>query len=257
MKLIGLLNLIQGVQKKIDTSQLFICGGVPRDKCLGHLNNISDLDLTSGDKSIDYTSQETFKELKKKYAVTRKTMPDGHSTIFIGSLKLDFSSNFNVPDIENVLKKMGISNPTSMQKEVYSRDFTCNSLLLSLNLKNIIDPTNRGFKDLKDKKIKTCLAPEITLTTNRNRVIRSIYLACKLGFDIDESIINYVAKNPESVKVSTEKVLNDKLNEAFEYDADRASHFLTKMNIWNLIPISEKVYPYYKKNIKGNLNVSK
>jgi tRNA nucleotidyltransferase/poly(A) polymerase len=74
---------------------------------------------------------------------------------------------------------------------MYSRDFTCNSLLLSLDLRNLSDPTHKGFKDIKDKMIRTCLSPEITLTTNKNRVARAIYLACKIDFEIDPSIVMY------------------------------------------------------------------
>ena len=110
------------------------------DKYLKRLDNISDLDITTGDNTVDYLSQEFSSNLLKNYNVTRKTMPDGHSTIFVGNLKVDFSSNFNVQNIDSLLNKIGIVKPTSMQKEMFSRDFTCNSLLLSLDLKNITDP---------------------------------------------------------------------------------------------------------------------
>ena len=96
MKLRELLNQLQVVQKKIGASEPFICGGTPRDRYLGHLENISDLDITTGDKSVDYLSQEFAITLRKEFNVTRKSMDDGHSTLFIGNLKMDFSSNFNV-----------------------------------------------------------------------------------------------------------------------------------------------------------------
>lgn len=257
MKLRELLSQMKEVQVKIGSSEPYICGGTPRDRYLGHLENISDLDITTGDKTVDYLSQEFAAELKKKYNVDRKTMPDGHSTIFIGNLKMDFSSNFNTPNIDSILKKIGIIQPTNMQKEMFSRDLTCNALLLSIDLKNVIDPTNKGFKDIKARKIKTCLSPEITLTVNRNRVIRTIYLASKLNFDIDDSIIKYVKNNPESIKISTTKVLTEKLNDAFKYDADKAAFYLTKMGLWNYVPITEAVYPYYMKHVKGGINGSK
>lgn len=245
------------VQEKIGSSEPYLCGGTPRDRYLKHLENISDIDITTGDSTVDYLSQEFAIALRRKYNVERKTMPDGHSSIFIGNLKLDFSSNFNVPNIDAILKNIGIQNPTDMQKEMYSRDFTCNALLLSLDLNNVIDPINKGFKDIDKKIIKTCLSPEITLTSNRNRVIRAIYLAAKLDFNIDNSIINYVKQNPSSIKISTEKVMSEKLNDAFSKDPDKSSFYLTQMNLWNYIPITEIVYPYYLKSVKGGINVSK
>lgn len=247
MKLRELLSKMQEVQKNIGASEMYLVGGTVRDKLLGNIGNISDLDITNGTKDIDYLSQEFAKELKKTYSITRKTMEDGHSSIFLGNLKIDFSSNFNAPNIEGILNKMGISNPTSLQKEVFSRDFTCNSLLLSLDLTKVLDITKRGLPDIKEKKIRTCLSPEITLTSNRNRVVRAIYLASKLGFDIDQSIIDFVKNKPESIKISSEKSLNEKLNQAFEKDADRASHYLTQMNLWKYVPITESMYPYWKR----------
>lgn len=256
MKLRELLSQMQDMQMKIGSSQPYICGGTPRDKYLNNIANISDLDITTGDQTVDYLSQELYDELSKKYNVLRKTMDDGHSSIYIGSFKIDFSSNYITPNIEVFLKDKGIINPTNMQKEIFSRDFTCNSLLMTLDLQKILDITNNGFADIKERKIKTCLAPEVTLIANKNRVIRSIYLACKLNFDIDESIIQFVRNNPESVKISSPKSLSEKLNLAFEKDSDKASYLINRMNLWNYIPITEKVYPYYIKHVKENIHDS-
>lgn len=238
------------VQHKIEASKPYICGGTPRDRFMGRLDNISDLDICTGDKTVDYLSQEFAIELRKQYDVTRKTMEDGHSTLFIGNLKMDFSSNFVVPGIDAMLAQRGITRPTSLQREMFSRDFTCNSLLLEFDLETMHDPTGQGYKDIKDKKIRTCLDPQTTLTSNRNRVIRAVYLSAKLGFDIDEGIVNFVRKNPDSVKISTEKVMTEKLTEAFKKDPDRASHALTQLGLWNYIPITEAIYPYYMKMVK-------
>lgn len=245
MKLRELLQQMQKVQQQIGASPAFICGGTPRDKFMGRLDNIADIDITTGDKTADYLSQEFTIQLKKQYNTTRKTMDDGHSTIFIGNLKIDFSSNFIVPGIDNYLKKLGINQPSDMEREMFSRDFTCNSLLLTLDLKKLLDPTKRGFPDIRSKTIKTCLAPEITLTSNRNRVVRAIYLACKLDFEIDKSIIDFVQKNPQSIKISTQKVMAEKLNQAFQKNPIKAAHLIEQMGLWNYIPITEKVYPYY------------
>ena len=246
------------VQQNIGSSVPYICGGTPRDKYMNRLENIADLDITTGDGTVDYLSQEFFIDLRKKYSVSRKTMEDGHSSIFIGPLKVDFSSNFVVPNVDQYLRQKGIERPTDMQREMFSRDFTCNSLLMDLDLKKIHDPTGQGFVDIKERRIKTNLPASVTLTSNRNRVVRAIYLATKLDFDLDRDIIDYVRKNPQTAKISTEKTMNEKLNEAFTRDADKASYLITQMNLWNYIPISQKVYPYYMKHTQGKgTNVAK
>jgi tRNA nucleotidyltransferase/poly(A) polymerase len=257
MKLRELLQQILEVQQSIGSSKPYICGGTPRDRYLDRLKDLSDLDITTGDNTIDYLSQEFAEKFKREYNIVRKTMSDGHSSIYIGQFKLDFSSNFIVPNIEQILAKMGIKNPSDIKKEIFSRDFTCNALLLDFDLKTVYDPTGRAFADLKEKKIKTCLAPEITLTSNKNRVVRAIYLAAKLDFDVDKPIIEFVKKNPDSIKISSEKSLAEKLNEAFAKDADKASYLLTQMGLWNYVPITEPMRPYYAKHVKGNINVAK
>ena len=251
MKLRELLQQLEEVRRQINVPPVFVSGGTPRDKFMGRLDNVSDIDLTNGSRTIDYLSQQFYEELRKKYDIKRITASDGHSTIFIGNLKVDFSSNFITPNIDDYLARLGMNQPTSMQKEMFSRDFTCNALLLTMDLKKLLDPTQRGFADIKNKMIRTCLAPEVTLTANRNRVIRSIYLACKLGFDIDPLIIDFVSKNPESVKLSTQKAMHEKLNQAFSKDPNKAAELLSKMNLWQYIPITEKVYPYYMKAKNG------
>lgn len=242
---------MQAVQKEMKTSPAFICGGTPRDRYLQQIEKISDVDITTGDKSIQLLSQELSAALAKQYNIVTKTFDDGHSALHIGKFKMDFSSNFNVENVDAILAKMGFKNITEMKKEMFSRDFTCNALLLSLDLRILLDPTDRALKDIKEKKIRTCLSPELTLTSNRNRVIRSVYLASKLGFDIDESIIEFVKRNPGSVKISTPTSLTEKLNQAFSMDGDRAAHNITKMGLWEEIPITNVVQPYYLK--KGQL----
>ncbi len=255
MKLRELLNELLEVQKDIGASKPYLCGGVPRDRYLDRLEDLSDVDITTGDKTADYLSQEFAIRFKKNYNITRKVMSDGHSSIYIGKLKVDFSSNFVLPNIDKILSDMDIKNPSDMKREIFSRDFTCNALLLDFDLKTVYDPTKMGFQDIKDKKIRTCLDPQITLTSNKNRVIRAIYLAAKLDFDLDDKIIDFVKNNPDTVKIASQKTLIEKLNQAFEKDPDKSSYLLNKMNLWQYIPITDVVKPFYIKNVKENLNV--
>ncbi len=254
MKLRELLAQIKQIEDETKSSTVYICGGAARDRYMNRLYKIEDLDLTTGDKTIDIVSLKLFDKLKEKYNIKRKIMSDGHSSIFLGNLKIDFSSNYNTPNIDKILESLKINNPSNIRKETFSRDFTCNALLMDFNLTTLIDPTNQGFKDIKDKKIKTCLAPEITLLNKEKRIFRAIYLAAKLNFDIDQSIIDYVNNNME--KIDFESVsptfISDKLNIAFNLDGEKASYYVTKMNLWNRIPITEIIYPFYLQYLKGS-----
>lgn len=253
MKLKDLLGLLQSIQKKGGLSRAFVCGGIPRDKLLNKLDRIEDLDITTGDKSVDFIAKDLVRLLDQHFHIKTKEMNDGHKSVNVGSLKVDFSSNFILPEIDSLLAKKGIKKPTEMQKELFSRDFTCNALLMTLDLKEIIDPTGMGFEDCKNKIIRTCLDPEITLTNNKNRVIRAIYLAAKLDFELHPELKSWIKSHPESVLISSEKSLSEKINKALGYNPEKTVKLINELNLWNYIPITKELYPYYVQ-IKGNKN---
>lgn len=251
MKLRELLADISRITKEAGISTAMICGGVPRDRVMGRFNNIADLDLTTGDKTVQYLAKELAILLGKSYSFDQKTMPDGHISLMLGNLKIDFSSNFITPDIDKLLQERGIDNPSDLDREMFSRDFTCNALLLDMSLKNLSDPTKQGIPDIQAKIIRTCLAPEITLTVNKNRVVRAIYLAAKLGFDLDPKLADWIKSNPTSIKLASQHTLIEKLNKAVEYDGDKTASLLTELGLWEQVPITEALQPYYSQANNG------
>lgn len=250
MKFTELLHKIKDVQKKSGTSTPYLCGGIPRDKVLNfNKDKVSDIDITTGDESIFNLAKEVFIELSKQYSVISKAGTDGHISIYLGNTKVDFSSNFRSPTILEILKSKEI-DPTPMNQEIYSRDFTCNSLLLDFDLKTILDPTGRGLQDIKDKKIKTILKPEVCFNDNKNRIIRVIYLAAKLDFDVDPEIISFIKENKNLVLQVEQSYTTKLLNKAFEFNPQKSAELLRQMDLWDIIPISNMIYPFYKANVK-------
>ena len=231
MKLRDFLTEIDKIHKELHTSKPMICGGIPRDKALNILDKIGDLDLTTGDKTINPLFVGLTKELNKKYKIDYDIMGDGHKTLKFNNFKVDFSSNFNTPGIENLLKKQGISNPTDLEKEMFSRDFTVNSLLLDFDLKTFSDPTKKGFKDLKSKIIDTCLDPAVTFANFRNRVVRAIYLAAKLDFDLHPRVEAWIKEYPVSIQFSTHNSMNEKIEKALSYNPDKTIFLIKKLNL--------------------------
>jgi tRNA nucleotidyltransferase/poly(A) polymerase len=255
MKLRDLLGLISSIAKKNGLSRPMICGGIVRDKYLNKLDKIEDLDITTGDKSVNFLSKDLVRLLASNFQIKAQEMNDGHISVQVGDMKVDFSSNFVLDNIDKLLKEKGIQNPTDMQRELFSRDFTCNALLMTLDLKEIIDPTNMGFKDCQDKVIKTILSPEITFGSNsKNRVVRAIYLSAKLGFEIVPEMKAWIKENPNSILISSDKALEEKLNKAMFYDPERTIRNITEMNLWNYIPITKELYPYYLNIGKSNVS---
>lgn len=232
MKIRDILDLIVLVAKKNGLSEPFIVGGIPRDKLLNRLDKLNDLDVSTGDEGSKFLGKEVSLELKAPY----KLLEDGHSQIMIGNFQVDFSSNFKIPGVKEMLIKAGMKSPTDFQMEQFSRDFTCNSLLLSTDLKTIKDPIKLGTRDIKNKLIRTCLPARLTLGYDNKRVARAIYLAVSLGFNIDEEIVNWVKNNPKSLTNVKDQYLIKKLLKAFTIDEKRTGEVLEQLNLWPEVP---------------------
>lgn len=251
MRLRDLLNMMQNIAAERGISQPMICGGTPRDKLLDLIKNeVSDLDITTGDKTVHNLATEFALDLKKNYTIKSKQMDDGHTSVFIGNFKVDFSSNFVVPHIDEFLYKKGIGRPSDMQREMFSRDFTCNSLLMSLDLKKIKDPTKLGLEDIKKKVLRTCLDTDTTLRYNPNRIIRVVYLSAKLDFDVELEILKWISENKDLVRLSSDHYLIKNLDKAMAKNPERAIHVINKANLWDVIPTTDSLRPYLnKKNV--------
>lgn len=237
--LIDILEVLSQAATSVGTTA-YICGGTPRDKVMGRLANVDDLDITTGDGKIQLLAKEAAAKIGGDF----KELKDGHSQLFVSGFKVDFSSNYNLPNLVPVLQKSGLQNPTPMQLELYSRDFTCNSLLMTLDLKRVIDPIGLGLTDIKRKRLRTCMPANMTLGYDHKRVARVIYMAAKLGFTLDDEIVDWVRKNPQSLVTPHQNYVTDKLHEAFEYNPQVAANVITQLGLWSHIPPSEKLTPY-------------
>jgi tRNA nucleotidyltransferase/poly(A) polymerase len=251
MKLRELLNQLTSIAKEHKISTPWIVGGCARDRYLGHLKDISDLDITTGDFSIEYLVSELSVFLGEHYNFKLRKKPTGYFELSLGNLQIDFSSHFVIPNIEKILlEQKGIKTPSNLEKESWSRDFTINTLLLDLNLTSYRDITKQAIPDLNAKIIRTCLPPEITFTTNKNRVIRAIYLSAKLNFDIDPEIIEYVSANPKSIQFASYHTLAEKLDKALSYNPEKTISLISQMGLWNYVPITKALSPYYQQRSK-------
>lgn len=240
MSLREILAEISDISKEIGASKIYICGGTPRDKYMNNLKNVSDIDLTTGDETIHHIAKEVSIRMADRYHLFKK-MDDGHSKMILNGISFDFSSNFITPGIDGFLKQIGINNPTKLQKEMFSRDFTCNAMLLDLDLVTIIDPTGMGKKDISRKILKTCLNPSVTLGSDNKRIIRSIYLSAKLSFDLDDSVKDWIKKNPKLILSPGPNYVLKKLREAMSYNKEKVFQIFDELGLWKVIPMTDSL----------------
>jgi len=243
MDLKTILSLLKEASQELGTAIPYVCGGTPRDKIMGKTINIEDIDITTGDNSIHALAKTM--ATKTAGQSSFKDMPDGHSQLIFQGLKLDFSTNYIEPGVTKMLASAGFNNPTQMQQELYSRDFTCNALLMTLDLKKVLDPISLGIQDINNKILRTCLPARVTLGSDNRRIVRVIYMAAKLGFKVDDEIINWVRNNPQKIiSDGGQEYVAKKINKAFEYNSDLSVKLLDDMKLWPYIPVSDKTIPY-------------
>lgn len=247
MKLSVLLNEIEQIAQRKGLSQPFIVGGIPRDKMLNRQNSFEDVDLTTGDDGVKHLAKEVAVKLHK-YVTDYSVMSDGHARIKFGDLNVDFSSNFMVPGIGYILKKENIQNADEMQKEIYSRDFICNTLLMSLDLKTVKDPTGLAISDIESRLIRTCLPAKLTLGYDQKRVIRAVYLAAKLDFNLDPEIIEWIKAHPDPIKNVGKDYSSKKLFKAMSVNKVKTISLLKELELWELLP---EDFVEYQQAIEG------
>lgn len=238
MRLSQILQILYKIHKsQPNISMPYICGGIPRDKLIGSAKSkYDDLDITTGDASVRFLAEEFSLTLSKKFDIEKKIAKDGHVSVKLANLKVDFSSNFIVPGIDELLAAKGIESPSDLQKEMFSRDFTCNALLLHFNLRDILDPTGLALKDIENKVIKTCLDPKSTFIHNVQRIPRVYYVAAKLGFEVDPAIIAWIKDNGQYFAQVEAKYSMDKISKAMEFDRERTIQLLDATNGWQFVP---------------------
>lgn len=233
MNINEILQNINLIAKKEKTKMPFLVGGVPRDWFMGKIQNVNDLDITTGDNSIYILAVATAKFFQEDL----KVYPDGHSSLEIEGIKIDFSSNYVNPDAEELYQgKMAV--------ELASRDFTCNTLLLTLNLKKIIDTLDIAIEDINNKILRTVLSPEITFVSDPKRISRVFYLSSKLGFGVDPNIISFIRSNPSLINKPGEGYAERKLEKAAEYNAENTIKLMNETGIWPYVNSSDILLSY-------------
>jgi len=191
VKLHDILSLIEKTAIDNGLSKPFVVGGTPRDRVRGEAKEINDIDLTSqeGD-SIDlaFACAEVVPYTYFQF------YDDGHASMKIGALQIDFSNHFIIPQIDTELHRLGIKERTPLIREMYSRDFTINTLLQDLNFEKVFDITGQGVRDIKAGVVRCPINPELTISSDPKRILRALRFALRFDYTIDADLVKAINK---------------------------------------------------------------
>ena len=183
---------------------IYVVGGYVRDLILDRkLDDVDILVVPQNNKQINVGlifAKELAKKLKVKNVSLFKTFGTAHffykdiDIEFVGARKESYSK-----DSRNPIVEVG-----TFEDDINRRDFTMNTLAISLNKSNygeLID-TFGGVEDIESKLIKTPLDANITFNDDPLRILRAFRFASKLDFKVDEQILlaaNNLAKRLEII----------------------------------------------------------
>jgi hypothetical protein len=234
----------------------YIVGGFPRDLVAGiGVTNETDLDITEKngnafDLAFFVAAKYDLKE-PKIYEVSGTAlvvMPSGRMVEFHNAFH-------NVPHIIDQLYILGIE-PKPINKDVYARDFTINTLLFDPDNGKILDITGRGIPDIKNKVLQTPLPARKVLSYDPRRILRGIRLAIQFDLKYDKdyekeaynfipALIDIMVKHPNS------KMIERTVAKAFQINSDIAYKEFSKFGLINYIPKSDELDKYIKEKFLG------
>ena len=199
-----LFKIISSIANKNQQS-IYMVGGYVRDLLMNR-KVPTDIDFVTEQNGIllaEKIAEEINPNIKVSIFKNYGTAMFRYNNIdleFVGARKESYTENSRKPEVEN----------GSLEDDQKRRDFTINSLAISLNKENfgeLIDPFN-GQNDMTNKIIRTPLEPHQTYSDDPLRMMRAIRFATTLDFNIEEKSLNAIKKEVDRIKiVSMERIM--------------------------------------------------
>ena len=204
----NIFNLISSCAGELGL-ECYVIGGFVRDYIISELTP-KDIDILVIGNGIDFAKYVSRKIEKTPKVTVFKTY--GTAMFKYNSMEIEFvGARKESYTIESRNPKVSIG---SLKDDQNRRDFTINSMALSLNKHNfgsLLDPFN-GLSDIENKVIRTPLNPEITYNDDPLRMLRAIRFATKLNFKIDENSLKSIKSLSSRIKIITNERIVVELN---------------------------------------------
>jgi len=230
------IEFIRNVANKYRISGIYIVGGAVRDEVIyGEIQEESDIDLTSiyTNRAVELgglVAGELGLDIPK---ILHRT---GTLRLTIFDTEVDFKGEWiDISGHLELMRKLDIEiNP--INKDVYSRDLTINSLLKSLHTGKVLDITKKGLNDIKNKIIRTMLPANFVCQRNPLVILRALRFAIYLGFNIDQELEEAIKNNINRIipAVGKERA-EDEILKMLAKNTTKTLGLLEKYNLTNII----------------------
>ena len=202
------ISIIDTISIEAESSgkEVYLVGGFVRDLILNRRNK--DIDVMVVGNGIDFAKLIS-KKLNKKLQIfknfgTAMLKTENYDIEFVGARKESYSKDSRNPVVEQ----------GTLVEDLSRRDFTINSLAISLNKKNygeIIDLFS-GRADIDKKIIRTPLDPKTTFHDDPLRMMRAARFASQLDFLVDKNNLEFIKSENKRIEIISKERINDELN---------------------------------------------
>ena len=194
------------IEAELSGKEVYLVGGFVRDLILNRKNK--DIDVMVVGNGIDFAKLIS-KKLNKKLQIfknfgTAMLKTENYDIEFVGARKESYSKDSRNPVVEQ----------GTLVEDLSRRDFTINSLAISLNKKNygeIIDLFS-GRADINKKIIRTPLDPKTTFHDDPLRMMRAARFASQLDFLVDKNNLEFIKSENKRIEIISKERINDELN---------------------------------------------
>ncbi len=188
--------------------RVFLIGGCVRDMIMG--KHSSDMDFIVNTDVINFTKL-VIQKLKPvpKVTVFKKFLTvhfeyDGNRYEFTHARKESYTENSRNPIVE----------PATFEDDLMRRDFTINTIAISLNSENYGEITDifDGIGDIRRKIIRTPLSSHITFNDDPLRMLRAIRFSAQLNFKIDKECLSSIKDLHKRIQIVAPERIAEELN---------------------------------------------
>lgn len=203
--------------------EAYIVGGAVRDYLLK--KELNDIDITTNAKVEDII------KLFDKYDL--KAVEYAGITVYYENDSYEITTyRKDLYYVDHRHPKVCYAN--TLEEDLIRRDFTINGMALDSNL-NVVD-LFLGKQDLENKLI-CCIGDAYTrFDEDALRVLRAVYFASKLDFDLDGQIIQVIKENDFLGHLAKEYV-KDILEKIIDFDSKKGLEYISQYKILRSFPV--------------------